>query len=199
MKHIPFILIYSRIIISALIILIAIARTEHTEVLIATLMIIGLITDVFDGIIARKLEISSERLRIWDSNADQFFWAASIGAIAYLKFSIIKELLYPIIILIATEILAYLISYIKFKRTVATHSLMAKVWTLSLLVFLLEMILNSTSTSFYVCFWLGLISRLEIIAIILKLKNWCTDVPSIFAVGKLNKGLPIKKNKLFNS
>jgi CDP-diacylglycerol--glycerol-3-phosphate 3-phosphatidyltransferase len=51
---------------------------------------------------------------------------------------------------------------------------------------------------FEICFWLGLITRLEIIAIILALKNWANDVPSFYHSLKLRKGKEIKRHKLFN-
>lgn len=41
--------------------------------------------------------------------------------------------------------------------------------------------------------------QIEIILIIIKLKKWTTDVPSILVVSKINNGIPFKKNTLFNS
>ena len=91
-------------------------------------------------------------------------------------------------------------SYFKFKKSIATHSILAKFWTLTLLGFLIDLVLNETSyILFMICIILGIISRVEIILIILKLKNWTTDVPSIFSVSNINQGIKIKKNKLFNS
>lgn len=199
MNKIPVALIYSRVLIGGVIPLLAFFDNSYTYIFIAILVIIGLITDVFDGIIARKLNVSSERLRILDSNVDQFFWISVILTIFYIRFSIVKSLLLWILVLVLLEILAYVISYFKFKRTIATHSLLAKFWTLTLLVFLLELLLNNTSQTFSFCFGVGVISRVEIIGIIIRLKKWVTDVPSIWVVDKINKGLPIKKSSWFNS
>ena len=199
MKSTPFLLIYSRILIGVVIVLLAILKLNTSPQWITTLMVIGLLTDVFDGIIARKLGISSEKLRVWDSNADQFFWLSVIGSVVYLRFHEIKPLFAPILIIALLEGSTYLTSYLKFKRTIATHSLLAKAWTLTILIFLIEITLYQTTATFAFCFGLGVISRLEILAIIFRLKQWTTDVPSILAVKKLNQGLPIKKSKLFNS
>lgn len=199
MKNLPFILIYSRILIGFLIISLAFTEFQSRDLLIAILMFIGLLTDVFDGIIARKLNVSSEKLRIWDSNVDQFFWLSIIASIFYLKLEYIQPILIPIGILIGLEALTYIISYFKFKKPIATHSILAKFWTLTLLFFLTELILYSTTKSFVVCLWLGIVSRTEIILIILMLKKWTTDVPSLWVVKKINSGKKIKKNKLFNS
>jgi CDP-diacylglycerol--glycerol-3-phosphate 3-phosphatidyltransferase len=200
MKNIPFLLIYSRILIGIVIGLIAYYEVKNHAAWIVVLMSFGLITDIFDGIIARKLNVSTERLRIWDSNVDQFFWLMVIGSIFYLNIDFVKENIFWIGAIILLELICYLISYLKFKKSIATHSILAKVWTLSLLVFLIDLTLNSTSQiPFIICIILGIISRVEIILIIIKLKEWTTDVPSILSVSKINDGIPIKKNKLFNS
>lgn len=199
MKKIPFLLIYSRIVIALVIIFLAWLKVDNYSFIITILILVGLLTDIFDGIIARKLNVSTEKLRIWDSNVDMFFWLSVIASIFYLRFELVKPHILPISLLLILELLAYLISFIKFKRTIATHSLLAKLWTLTLLLFLIELILNSTSYTFVLCFVLGVISRVEIILIIATLKNWTTDVPSIITVRKINNGQEIKKNKWFNS
>ncbi|MFK5982887.1 MAG: CDP-alcohol phosphatidyltransferase family protein [Flavobacteriaceae bacterium] len=199
-NKIPFLLIYSRILFGIMIGLLAIYKIENYSNWIVFLMIIGLITDVFDGIIARKLNVSNEKLRIWDSNVDQFFWLIIIISVFYLNINFLKENKTWIGVIVLLELMSYLISFIKFKKTIATHSILAKFWTLSLLWFLIDLTLNSTSQlAFFICIVLGVISRIEINIIILKLKKWVTDVPSIFVVSKINRGIKIKKNKLFNS
>lgn len=200
MNNIPFLLIYSRILIGIIIGILAFYKIENYSIWIVILMSFGLITDIFDGIIARKLNASTEKLRIWDSNVDQFFWLIVIGSIFYLKIDFIKESIIWVVVIISLEILCYLVSYFKFKKSIATHSILAKLWTLTLLGFLIDLVLNGTSyIPFIICVVLGIVSRIEIILIILKLNKWTTDVPSILSVSKLNQGIQIKKNKLFNS
>ncbi len=102
-------------------------------------------------------------------------------------------------ILIGFEILTYLASFVKFKKEIATHSIGAKIWTLFLFATLVEIILKCNSILlFNVCFWFGLLTRLEIIGIILILKKWTNDVPSIYHAYLLKQGKEISRNKLFN-
>lgn len=183
MKNIPFLLIYSRILIGFVIIVLAFVEIHYKPETIAALMIIGLLTDVFDGIIARKLNVASEKLRVWDSNVDQFFWLSVLFTVFYLNQNFLFANWMWITLIILLEASCYIISYIKFKKTIATHSYMAKLWTLSLLAFLIDLSLNTDSTYiFWLCIFLGIISRLEIIVIILKLKKWRADVSSVFSV-----------------
>ena len=200
MRSIPFLLVYSRIILGILIGILAIYKIENYPIWIVILMSLGLITDIFDGIIARRMNISTEKLRVWDSNVDQFFWIVIIVSVFYLRIDFVLAHMLWIGSVIVLEFMSYVISYIKFKKTIATHSILAKFWTISLLWILIDLTLNTTSQiPFFVCIILGIISRIEINLIIIKLKKWTTDVPSIFVVSKINKGIPIKKSKLFNS
>ena len=198
MKRIPFLLIYSRIVIAILIVIITLLNIENQKNIVVILMITGVLTDIFDGIIARKLRVATKKLRIWDSNVDQFFWVLCIGSICYSNFQFLKENYTGIGIVILLEIVAYLSSYFRFKKTIATHSLLAKFWVLILLVFLIDLMLNDSSdTAFLICLIIGILSRLEIIAIIFTIKQWTTDIPSIFKVSAINKGIVSKKRILF--
>ncbi|HEY3373093.1 MAG TPA: CDP-alcohol phosphatidyltransferase family protein [Prolixibacteraceae bacterium] len=188
MKNIPFLLVYSRIVIALVIGVITWSGFPNTPILVVAFMTIGLITDVLDGVIARLLGVATEKLRVWDSNADQFFWIIVIGCVFYINGSFIRQHYFPVVIILILETSAYLISYLKFRRTIATHSYMAKFWTLTMLAFLIDLTLHSQSTiTFKICVLFGIISRIEIILIIWRLKSWATDVPSLLAVRKINK------------
>ena len=194
----PFLLIYNRLILGLIIPTILILGVPQASILATLLIIGGLITDVFDGIIARRMGISSESLRIWDSNVDQFFWLAIISSVFYIHYQSILPHLKTITIVIILEVIAYTLSYIKFNKSIATHSILAKIWTLCLMVWIIEIILCQSNYTFPICFGLGIISRVEIILIIIMLKKWVTDVPSIIVVGKINRGEGVKKSKWFN-
>jgi len=187
MTNIPFLLIYSRIIIGFVILVLAFVTIPHKSETVVALMVIGLLTDVFDGIIARKLNVASEKLRVWDSNVDQFFWLSVLFTVFYSNQDFLFANWFWIALIVLLEASCYIISYIKFKKPIATHSYMAKLWTLSLLAFLIDLSLNANSTYvFWICIFLGILSRAEIILIILRLKHWATDVSSIGSVKSIN-------------
>lgn len=199
MKNIPIGLIYSRLIIGFAILIFNLFEIENLKFYTISLLTIGLLTDIFDGIIARKLNISSEKLRRLDSTIDQLFFICVIAATYIQSPQFFKENALLFFILIAIEALTYLVCYLKFKKEIATHSIGAKIWTLVLFATLVQVILQGESkVLFAVCFWLGILTRLEIIAIILALKKWTNDVPSFHHALKLRQGKNIKRNKLFN-
>src|SRR5436190_1506933 len=76
---------------------------------IVTLMFLGLLTDIFDGIIARKQKISTESLRRIDSQVDLVFWLAIAGCVWILYPQLISDNKYFIILIIVMEALCYIV------------------------------------------------------------------------------------------
>ena len=196
---IPYHLIFLRLIIGFVMILLSYFKVANYAFISITLLSIGLVTDIFDGIIARILKVSNEKLRRLDSNVDQVFFISVVIATYIQCSSFFIENRIWLFILIGFEIATYLLSYLKFRKEIATHSLGAKVWTLLLFATLVQLMYSCSSTIlFQFCFWVGILTRLEIIAIVLILRKWTNDVPSVFAAIKLRKGKEIKRNDLFN-
>jgi phosphatidylglycerophosphate synthase len=199
MKKLPITLIYSRLLIGLIIILLSFNHIDNYKFVAVLLLSIGLLTDIFDGIIARRLNVSNETLRRLDSTIDQVFFL-SFTVATYIQcqdFFLANSL--KLTILLGFEGLTYVICFLKFKKEIATHSIGAKIWTLLLFGTLVQIILQCKSIIlFNICFWVGLLTRLEIIAIILTLKTWTNDVPTIFHSLKLRQGKEIKRHKMFN-
>ena len=62
LRNLPTSLIYSRLFLGILIGLIALINPVSSGLISAILMFVGILTDIFNGIIARKLGVSSEQL-----------------------------------------------------------------------------------------------------------------------------------------
>jgi phosphatidylglycerophosphate synthase len=198
-KRIPYLLLYTRLGLGFIILFMSFFSHPVLPPVAVGLLIIGLLTDIFDGIIARKLNISSEKLRRLDSTIDQVFFISVAFASYNINPDFYRQNWLPTSILLASEGLCYLLSFIKFKKEVATHSILAKIWTLSLCSTLITVMLQGNTTIiFWICFTLGIISRVEIILILITLKAWTNDVPSLLHAIKLRKGISIKRNKYFN-
>jgi phosphatidylglycerophosphate synthase len=198
-NKLPVFLIYSRIVIGGLIILLSLSNIPHHQLYVVILFAIGLLTDIFDGIIARRLNVSTPLLRRMDSSADQVFFISVAIATYLLCPAFFKANMWAIIILLVAESLTYLICFLKFKKEIATHSIGAKIWTLILFATLIQIIWQCESgVLFSLCIWLGVFTRLEIIGIVLILRNWTSDVPSAYHALLLRQGKEINRHKLFN-
>lgn len=199
LKKLPKFLIYSRVLVAALILLISIHPIANYKLAITGLIVYALLSDFFDGYIARLTQSSTITLRRLDSTIDQVFWVAvMIGTYILSPQFYLDHWLYILIILLL-ESATYVISYIRFRKEVATHAIASKLWVLSLMITFVDVIWTGNSNAiFFACFIIGIISRLEIISILLLLKQWTSDVPSVYHAAQLRKGKDIKRNKIFN-
>lgn len=198
-NKIPIALIYLRVITGIILLLLSVMHVSDYCVIAVVLLAVGLLSDIFDGIIARQLGISTQKLRRLDSTADQIFWLL-VAASVYIQCpQFFKSNYVMLIILFASEALTYVISFIKFKKEVATHAIASKLWVLTIFATLVQVMLTcNEGILFTICFYLGIITRFEIVAILLLLKQWTNDVPSVYHAVQLRKGKPIKRKKLFN-
>ncbi len=199
MKIIPYLLIAIRFVFAPIIFFLAFTKAEESRFIILSLMFIGLLTDIFDGIIARKAGVSSEKLRRLDSQVDLVFWL-SLGFAAYfINHEIIKQHWLSILIVFIMEALCYIISFIKFKKETCTHAFLSKMWGLSLPIAFTYLIgFQQAGWAFYLTIILGFISHLDVILIILILPKWQYDVPSFYHAWKIRKGIERKKSIFFN-
>lgn len=196
-NKIPAALIWFRLLAGLLIVWLAF--TDADSGWIVLLMTSGLLSDIFDGIIARRLNISTQTLRRLDSSVDQVFWLCIMVATYKMAPDFYADNWIQIVVLLVAEALCYAISYLRFRKEVATHAIASKIWTIILFATLIDVVLNSASGwLFQVCFYFGMITRLEVMSILLLIKEWTNDVPSVYHAILLRNGKSIKRNKMFN-
>lgn len=199
MNQLPKVLIYSRLLSGLLLLWLSYIHASNYKAIAILIIAFGLLSDIFDGIIARKLGISNENLRRLDSGVDQLFWL-SVTAATYIQcqaFFFSNSI--QMIILLGVEALTYIICFVKFRKEVATHAISSKFWTLSIFATIIQVVVTcDSSILFQICFYLGILTRLEIIAIILIIQTWTNDVPSLYHAILIRKGKTIKRNGLFN-
>ena len=199
MKKLPYILIATRFLLAPIIFLLAYFGIENSRNLILILMYFGLFTDIFDGIIARKVGVSTEKLRRLDSQTDLVFWLAIGFATYFLNPEIIQEHWKSISLIFGMEALCYIVSLWKFRKETCTHAWISKLWGISLLIAFTSLIgFSEAGWAFYLCVILGFISHLDVILIILILPKWQFDVPSSYHAWKIRNGKLLKKSVLLN-
>jgi CDP-diacylglycerol--glycerol-3-phosphate 3-phosphatidyltransferase len=145
------------------------------------------LSDIFDGIIARRLGVSTPALRRYDSATDVVFWLA----IFYAAWRVVPEIIRPglpwLIALIVQEAACVGISLLRFRRLPATHSYLAKAYGVSLsLVFLLLLANGGPAWLVPAIGILGTLANVEILTMFFLVKTSPVDVPTIFHLFALN-------------
>ncbi len=196
-NSIPYTLLYSRLIVSILIIVFSFIKIN--PVVIISLSIYAIVSDVLDGIIARYLKISTQEMRQMDTKIDTVFWFSCSFYISINHRFFLTHHLLQIGILVFSEFFIIIFGFLKFQERISYHTIISKFWALILLWFFIDLILSKyAESSFCISFWYGIFVQLEIILIATILKKSETDVPSVFHALKLKKGIKFSKNKLFN-
>ena len=144
-------------------------------------LLAGLLSDIYDGVLARKLGVSTPLLRRYDSLTDVIFYLFITGAAWILERATICASAPWIAGLILSEALVIGISLARFGCLPATHSYLAKFYGLALFATFVTVLCVGGPT------WLipalsvtGLLANAEIIAILFYSKTAPVDVLSIW-------------------
>ena len=198
--NLPYALILFRLLLAPIVVILAGVLKEQSAYIILVLMYLGLFSDIFDGIIARKQQISTEKMRRIDSQVDLIFWLCIAWSCYLIYPELIEENKIGVILVLAMEGLCYLISFIKFGRETCTHAFLSKMRGLTLLATFTALLgFAHNGWIFHTCIVLGLASQLDVILIILILPNWAHDIPSFYHAILMRKGIEFKKSKYLNS
>ena len=178
----PYVLILLRALSAVFIPICAVALT-HPGSLIVALVWIGLVSDIFDGIIARGMGIATARLRQLDSQVDAVFWLAILITALALHFEGMAQHLGWVAGLVVVEAVIYAVNFARFGRAGSTHAYSAKLFGLFLLAAFSEVFLTGFAGGwFQAMLVVGTVAQLEGLAIALALPSWRHDVKSIFFV-----------------
>jgi phosphatidylglycerophosphate synthase len=199
MKRLPLLLIAFRFLLAPVILCLGyFYKTTYRQVIVV-LLIAGLLSDIFDGIIARKQNTSTATLRRMDSHTDMIFWLSAGFTAWFIWSEVIRENNFVICSLLGMEALCYLVSFLKFGKETCSHAYLSKFWGLTLLAAFIDLILNGhAGFLFYLCLIAGIISHLDRILITLILPSWQHDVPSAYHAWLIRKGKSFKRFSLFN-
>jgi CDP-diacylglycerol--glycerol-3-phosphate 3-phosphatidyltransferase len=199
MKKIPYLLILFRFLLGPFMIYLTYTHGSALRLLLAILLLLGILSDIFDGIIARKLGISTTFMRRLDSQIDVVFWLCAGWCAWLLNPEIITENRYAIITLFVMEGLTYVFSFAKFGKETCTHALLSKLWGITLFVAFTSVLgFGYAGVPFALAVIFGVISHIDVYLIIFFLPQWTHDVPSAWHAWQIRQGRAIKRNKLFN-
>lgn len=159
--------------------------TAHGATASALLAVLaaGLLSDILDGVIARRLSVATERLRVADSYADGWYYGWVAAAAWKSAPDAIWAMRRPIAFLAAVMLCNYAFDFARYGRLSSFHAWSAKIWGLTLFVAAAGLLAYHGGTPFL---WppvvAGLYTNVEGFAMKLLLPQWEHDVPSVFHI-----------------
>jgi CDP-diacylglycerol--glycerol-3-phosphate 3-phosphatidyltransferase len=169
-------------------ILLADALDHQTGIWFGLGLITALLSDIFDGVIARRIGVATPKLREIDSWVDCWFclWVAACTWLAHRE--TVAAFAPLIIVWFATDVLALAFDWIKFRRFAAYHAYSSKLAGLLLFTAIFTLFVTGRND-----FLLGLalivaiISHLERVAIAAIMTKWTPDILSFWHAWQRNK------------
>jgi phosphatidylglycerophosphate synthase len=161
-------------------------------------MYAGIISDVFDGIIARKLNLSTQNLRLFDTGVDLFFYMALLVYINSLHPQIIPDNFAFVLIILSLEGVMYAISLLRFQKFPSPHAILSKFWGIYLVIEFTLLLLGISGIHFRIALLFGLVAHIDRVLIYALLPRWEHDIPSAYHALLLRQGKTIRRRKLFN-
>jgi phosphatidylglycerophosphate synthase len=154
----------------------------------AACLILAFLSDVFDGILARRLNVATPGLRRLDSIADSVFYVAALLAAWHLHPLELREYLPALVVLAAIEMARYVFDLWKFRREAAYHLWSSKLWGICLFVgFFALLVLGRGGIFVAVPIYVGVLVDLEGLAVSFVLRAWKSDVPSVVHAWRLRQ------------
>lgn len=179
MRRLPWALVIFRLVATPVLVLLGLMGPAQGPAA-AALLSLAVLSDIFDGVIARRMKVATPALRTWDSRADVIFWLGATAALLLMHPSLLAPLASPALVLASLEAANHVFSFVKFRREASPHHWLSKLFCLALWALFAQLFLTGRADwLLWATFGLGVISQIEAFAITLRLKAWRCDVPTV--------------------
>jgi phosphatidylglycerophosphate synthase len=181
--HLPFALTTLRLLLGPIALTCALASV--TRFVYLPILVAGTLSDIFDGVLARKFRVATPALRRYDSITDIIYYLFILGAAWLLCRPVIVGNYGLIALILLSEAACIFTCLLRFGRYPATHSILAKIYGLCLLgAFVALLVFNAGDRVIAGLAVVALAANLEILTVHLIAKTAPVDVPWIFALPK---------------
>jgi CDP-diacylglycerol--glycerol-3-phosphate 3-phosphatidyltransferase len=181
LSWIPWGLTTSRIILSPL--LIFLAWKEAPGWSLGLVLAVAFLSDIFDGVIARRLGTATASLRQYDSFADVFFYLGVIASAFIVDPSDIRARWPWLAIILLLEAAMQAVGYFRFEKLPANHTYSSKFWGILLFTTSLALLAFHRPEPFLsITLGWGILCEMEGVFIQLLLHRWKQDIPGLWSL-----------------
>lgn len=171
----------------------------HAGPVLAVLVVAAVLSDIFDGIVARRLGVATARLRRLDSIVDLVFWLGAASCLWIVRPDLMSGRSWIASAIVGGEALTYALSLARYRCVHSTHAYSAKAFGLVIsVVFVAIFGFGAGVWTLYLLLVAYVLSLLDVIAIILLLKTPPVDVPSCYHALLLRHGKRFRTHWLFH-
>ncbi len=167
---------------------VATVPAHASPAILVALLVLAFVSDVLDGVIARRLGIATATLRRLDSVADSIFYVCAAAVAWRLHPQALTDRLVPLSVLVALELARYVVDYARYRREASYHMWSSKAWGACLFIGFVALLgFGHTGGLVSLAVYAGIAADLEGLAISLVLDEWHHDVPTVFHALRLRR------------
>jgi CDP-diacylglycerol--glycerol-3-phosphate 3-phosphatidyltransferase len=152
----------------------------------AGLVVAALLSDIFDGVLARRWKCDTAGVRLFDTMADTVFYLCAAAALWVGRPGTVRAYAWPLGALLGLEAVRLGFDFVKFGRPASYHSYLAKTWGLVMAVGVVGLFAMHRANAVFACAMVvGIACQMEGLAMSLMLPVWRRDVKTLRAAWRL--------------
>jgi CDP-diacylglycerol--glycerol-3-phosphate 3-phosphatidyltransferase len=187
-RHLPFALTTLRLLLGPVALIGALGNVPRWIYL--PILITATLSDIYDGILARRYGVATPALRRYDSITDLIYYLFILASAYLLCKTVITQNWLLIALILLSEAVVITVCFVRFGKFPATHSYLAKFYGFCLLAALTALLVfNAGSWVIVALALVALITNIEIIIIHLVMDKAPVDVRSVFSLLKKRSSL----------
>jgi len=150
---------------------------------LAWMVFTALLSDIFDGILARRWHCDTAAVRLFDSMADIVFYLGCAAALWMSRPQLTRAFAVPVAVVLGLEALKLVFDFIKFGKPTSYHSYLAKTWGLVLAITVIMSFATRAMLALQIAWWtavaLGLLYCIEGLTISIVMPEWRHDLKTL--------------------
>lgn len=165
------------------------ALDAHISPWFLAVYLTAVVSDILDGVVARRLGVSTANLRRADSWADVGLYLAVAIAAWLTHPEVVVAFRLPLLAVVAVQALWWLVNLAKYGKPASYHTYSAKLWGITLCIATVALFgYGSGGVPLWLCCIVGILHTLEEIVMTLILPEWHHDVLSLVHALRLRQG-----------
>lgn len=160
----------------------------YSRPLLAGILCAGFVSDIFDGVVARRMGTATAALRRADTLVDTVFYAAAAVALSIAVPRAFEGAGLGLAVLVAVHVSRATFELAKFGRMSAYHMWSSKLLGVLILVSLTTVFMTGRPSLLVpVTLWIGVANELEGFLVSIRLPRWSVDVPTVVHAFRLTR------------
>jgi CDP-diacylglycerol--glycerol-3-phosphate 3-phosphatidyltransferase len=179
--------------------MVVLALLRGRSIWLAVCVALALFSDIFDGVLARRWHVDTERLRRWDTRADVFFYLCVLVVVLLLFPGAIYRRWVLLAGVFTAEVTQQVFAAVRYGRHASYHSVLSKIWGLLLAaaaIALLGFGMDEDNWLLDLALAWGILSNIQSLIMTLLLPAWHRDVLSIFHALRLRRQVRLQPRTL---